>query len=256
MVSGLAGKVVCITGAAERAGREFALRYAEAGATVVVNHLPGQAEQAASVVAELGGPALAVSADITDPAQGRDLVDACVAHFGRLDVLVHNASSFRARPWLEVGEDDFDSALSVNLRGPFFLSQAAARVMLRQGSGNMIALVGNSLSEAWPEFVPHSVSKTALARLMEQLAVALAPTVACNSIAPSQFYRSDDGANDRLRQLRGESAPSGTTTQLRPGLSIREADLDAVFDALTYFSTCTPQVTGLTLRIDGGKALA
>ncbi|WP_169923820.1 SDR family NAD(P)-dependent oxidoreductase [Propionicimonas paludicola] len=255
-MTGLAGRVVCITGAAERAGAEFARRYVQAGAKVMISHLPSQAAQAEALLAELGSAAAACAGDITDPAQGRELVAACCDHFGRLDVLVHNASTFAPRPWLEVDEAAFDSALGVNLRGPFFLSQAAAKVMLTQGGGNIVALVGNSLSEAWPEFIPHSVAKTALARLMEQLAVALAPTIACNAVAPSQFFRSDDGSNDRLRQARGEAAPSGQTAQVRPGLWIREADLDAVFAALSYLSTCTPQVTGTTLRVDGGKALA
>jgi len=266
VVTGLAGRVVCITGAAERAGAAFARSYVRAGAdvaageggagaSVMVNHLPSQSAQADALVAELGASACACAGDITDPTQGRELVAACRERFGRLDVLVHNASTFQPRPWQEVTEADFDAALAVNLRVPFFLSQAAAEVMLGQGGGNIVALVGNSLSEAWPEFIPHSVAKTALARLMEQLAVALAPTIACNSIAPSQFFRSDDGVNDQLRQARGERAPSGELAEPRPGLQIREADLTAVFAALSYFSTCTPQVTGTTLRVDGGKAL-
>lgn len=256
MVNGLAGKVVCITGAAERAGREFALRYADAGAKVVINYLPSQADEAWELTDRLGSSATAVAADITDAGQCQALVASCVATFGRLDVLVHNASTFRSRNWSEVTEDEFDSSLGVNLRGPFFLTQAAAKVMLAKGGGNIIALVGNSLSEAWPTYIPHSVSKTALARLMEQMAVALAPKVACNSVAPSQFYRSDDGANDQLRESRGETLHSGGVAVLRPGLSIREADVDAVFEALVYFSTCTAQITGTTLRVDGGKSLA
>lgn len=255
MVTSLTGKVVCITGAAERAGREFVVRYAEAGAFVVVNYLPSQADSAQDLARQLGPSVTAIAADITDVGQCHDLVGGCVDAFGRLDVLVHNASTFRSRDWTDVTEEDFDFSFDVNLRGPFFLTQAAAKVMLAQGSGNIIALVGNSLQEAWPTFIPHSVSKTALARLMEQMAVALAPTVACNSIAPSQFFRSDDGANDLLRESRGESRHSNGVVEMGRGLKIREADMDAVYEALQYFSVCTPQVTGMTLRIDGGKSL-
>ena len=185
MVTGLAGRVVCITGAAERAGAEFARRYVQAGAKVMISHLPGQAAQAEALLAELGPATAACAGDITDPAQGRELVAACCDHFGRLDVLVHNASTFAPRPWLEVDEAAFDSALGVNLRGPFFLSQArregdadpGRRATSWPWSATRSARPGRSSSRT-------SVAKTALARLMEQLAIALAPTIACNVVAP------------------------------------------------------------------------
>lgn len=255
MVNAIEGKVVLITGAAERAGREFARRFVGAGARVVVNHLPFQQEQADELVAELGEAAVAISADITDAAQCAELVQASLTAFDGLDVLVHNASTFMPRPWQLVSEADFDTSFGVNVRGPFFLTQAAASVMLERGGGNIIGLLGNSLTEAWPEFIPHAVSKTAMGRLMEQFAVALAPQIACNSVAPSQFLRSDDGTNDQLRKSRGEEVHAGRTARAGRGGRIREADVDAVFEALLFYATCTPQVTGTTLRIDGGKAL-
>lgn len=254
----LTDRVVVITGAAERAGRVFAQRFGAAGAAVVVNHLPGQevlADQVVDAVTAAGGHAVRVAADITDVTQTVSLVDAAVREFGRLDVLVHNASTFVPTPWLDVDEADFERSFGVNLRGPFFLSQAAARVMLAQGEGRIIALVGNSLSEAWPQFVPHGVAKTALARLMEQLAVALAPVVACNSLAPAQFFRSDDGANDQLRATRGETVQAGVTHEVAPGIRLREVETDTVADWLIHLSTCSLQVTGTTIRIDGAKAL-
>lgn len=253
----LEGKVVLITGAADRAGREFALRFAAAGASVVINHIAGQEELAAGVVAQIeatGRAALAVRADIATVDQAQALVEATVSRFGQIDVLVHNASTFRPRAFIDVTEHDFDSSFGVNVRGPFFLSQAAARVMLVQGSGRILALVGNSLTEAWPEFVPHVLSKTALARLMEQLAVALSPVIACNAIAPTQFFRSNDGANDALRASRGETVPDAETYS-HGSFLIREVDLDAVFEALLYFSTCSRSVTGVTMRLDGAKVL-
>jgi NAD(P)-dependent dehydrogenase (short-subunit alcohol dehydrogenase family) len=257
-VNRLDGRVVLITGSAERAGREFAIRYAETGAIVAVNHVDGQQDSAASVVDHIvagGGRAQAFAADITRADESRRLVADCVAAFGRLDVLVHNASTFRPSPWLEVTEADFDASFGVNVRGPFFLSQAAAAVMLEQGEGRIIALLGNSLVEAWPDFMPHGLAKTALARLMEQLAVALAPVVSCNSVAPTQFLRSDDHVNDELRRARGEAVAAGGTVELAPGIRVRETDVDAVFEALLYYSTCAPQVTGTHLRIDGGRSL-
>ncbi|MCU1526248.1 MAG: hypothetical protein JWP75_11 [Frondihabitans sp.] len=259
-MSELDGQVVLITGAAERAGRALATGLANRGARLVVNHLPSQASQAAEVVAAIrraGSEAVAVSADITDAAQATQLVNGAIDAFGRLDVLIHNASSFTPRPFLDVQPADFDASLGINLRGPFFVSQAAARVMLEQpDGGRILALIGNSLSEAWPDFVPHTIGKTGLARLMEQLAVALSPRVQCNSVAPSQFFTSDDGANDALRQSRGEEVAGGRLFRHTSGTDFREVDLDDVLRVLIDLCVAPRSLTGATIRLDGGRALA
>lgn len=256
----LDGEVVLVTGAAERAGARIATGFALAGARVVVNHLPSQAGSAGAVVAEierLGGTAVAIAADITDPVASSVLVADTVAAFGQLDVLLHNASSFAPRPFLDVRPEDWDASLGVNLRGPFFLTQAAARVMLDQSTGGqVVALVGNSLVEAWPDFVPHAVGKSALARLVEQLAVALAPTVQCNAVAPSQFYGSDDGANDALRTSRGEATPSGALFRHPSGAVFPEATVADVLAVLLDLVRAPRSLSGTVLRVDGGRALA
>lgn len=254
------GQVVLITGAAERAGRAFAVGIAQAGARVAINHLAHQQAQAAEVVTSIrqhGGEAIAISADITDAAQAARLVDETVETFGRIDVLLHNASSFTPRPFLEVSEQEFDSSIGVNLRGPFFLSQAAARVMLTQpDGGRIVALIGNSLTEAWPDFIPHTVGKSALARLIEQLAVALSPHVQCNSIAPSQFFISSDGANDALRASRGEGGALSPIFRHHSGAEIREVEIQDVLRILLNLFTAPRSLTGATIRLDGGRALA
>jgi NAD(P)-dependent dehydrogenase (short-subunit alcohol dehydrogenase family) len=253
----LEGKTVLITGAAERAGREFARRFAAAGAAVVVNHWNQSALAAETVelIRSEGGEATALEADISNPAESRMLVERTLQWHGDLSVLIHNASSLRAKEFEDVTEDDFDHSFGVNIRGPFFLSQAAAKVMQRQGHGRIIALVGNSTNEAWPNLIPHSLSKTALIRLMEQLAVALSPTIQCNAVAPTQFYRSDDGTNDALRRYRGEPQVDGDTYRVGTRYEFRNGDADDVAETLLYLSTCSPYLNGTVIRLDGGKAL-
>jgi len=257
-MSRFTGRVVLVTGSAERAGAQIALAFAAHGATVYLNHYR-QADAAAATLAlaaeaGVGERVLALECDITDPAASSDMVDEIVAHSGRLDLLIHNASTFAPRPFLELEQHDFDSSIGVNLRGPFFLSQAAARVMVAQGGGRILAILGNSLSEVWPDFAPHIVAKTGLGRLMEQLAVTLSPTVQCNSIAPTQFFRSDDGANDALRLLRGETPVSAGTTQVK-GITVRETSIDDVIDVLLFLADAPASMTGTTLPIDGGRVL-
>ncbi|MFD1713126.1 SDR family NAD(P)-dependent oxidoreductase [Amnibacterium flavum] len=250
------GTVALITGAAERAGAEIAAAFAREGATVYLNHF-GQGDQAASTISRAethgyGERMHPIEADITDPAATAAMVERIVAETGRLDLLIHNASTFAPRPFAELRVSDFDSSLGVNLRGPFFLSQAAARVMTEQGSGRILAILGNSLTEVWPDFAPHIVAKTGLGRLMEQLAVTLSPTVQCNSIAPTQFFRSDDGANDALRLTRGEDPVSRETTVVK-GNVLRETSIDDVIDVLMFLAQAPASLNGVTVPIDGGR---
>lgn len=253
----LDGKTVLITGAAERAGRQFARRFAAAGAAVAVNHWcqPELAEETVDLIRAEGGVATAIEADVSDPSQARSLVERTFSWRSDLSILIHNASSLRAKEFEEVTEDDFDAAFGINIRGPFFLSQAAADVMQKQGHGRIIALVGNSTNEAWPNLIPHSVSKTALIRLMEQLAVALSPRIQCNAVAPTQFFRSDDGTNDALRRYRGEPLAEGDTYRVGTRYEFRNGDADDVAETLLFLSTCSPYLTGTVIRLDGGKAL-
>lgn len=253
----LDGKTVLITGAAERAGREFARKFASAGAAVVVNHWKQEdlAQETVELIAADGGVATAVEADVSDPSQAKSLANQAEAWRGDLSVLIHNASSLRAKEFEDVTEDDFDAAFGINIRGPFFLSQAAAKIMKKQGHGRIIALVGNSTNEAWPNLIPHGVSKTALIRLMEQLAVALSPTVQCNAVAPTQFFRSDDGTNDALRRYRGEPLVAGDTYRVGTRYEFRNGDAHDVAETLLFLSTCSPYLTGTVIRLDGGKAL-
>lgn len=257
MNADLTGKTVLITGSAERAGRVFARRFAAAGAAVVVNHWH-QDELAAETVEQIsaaGGRAIAVAADVSNTRHAQDLVDRTVAWGGELSVLIHNASSFRLQEFEDVTEDDFDASFDVNIRGPFFLSQRAAEVMRRQGHGRIIALVGNSTNEAWPNLIPHSLSKTALIRLMEELAVALSPTIQCNAVAPTQFFRSDDGANDALRRYRGEPLVDGHTYRIGTRYEFRNGDADDVAETLLFLATCSEYLNGTVIRLDGAKAL-
>jgi len=257
MTADITGKTVLITGAAERAGRVFARRFAAEGANVVVNHWrqADLAEETVALIHADGGRARAIEADVSDTEAARRLVAETVAWRGDLSVLIHNASSLRSKEFEDVTEEDFDASFGINIRGPFFLSQAAAEIMKAQGHGRIIALVGNSTNEAWPNLIPHGLSKTALIRLMEQLAVALSPTVQCNAVAPTQFFRSDDGTNDALREYRGEPLVDGDTYRVGSRYEFRNGDADDVAETLLFLATCSPYLNGTVIRLDGGKAL-
>lgn len=251
----LAGKVVLVTGGAERVGRTLVEQLAAAGAMVAVNHLgqPDLADGTVATVVAAGGSAFAVEADVSDPGQAGALVDAVVERAGALDVLVHNASNFVGGPFLEVSPEEFDRSFGVNLRGPFFLSQAAARVMVPRGSGRIIALGGDYWHESWPEYVAHSVAKSGLVRLMQVLAVTLSPEVQCIAVCPAKIMGTDDGANDSLYAGRGYRTADGLL-EVGRDVRLRTGGADEVAELVVYLSHCSPYLTGTVVTLDGGKS--
>ena len=247
----LDGKVCVITGAAERVGAVLAARFAAAGATVVIDHL-GQLDQARALVAQIeaaGGRAAEIEADITDPASGGRIVAFCDQRFGRLDILVHNASTFIEAPFETVTPAQFDTVLGVNLRGPFFLSQAVGRYMRAQGSGTILGILGNSLYEAWPDFAAHAVSKVGLAKLLQVLAIEYAPTLQVNGVAPARILASPSGQDTRIAGSRGENDdldPSGVT--------LARGSAEQLADFLIQLCQAPPVLNGAIIPLDGGKS--
>jgi NAD(P)-dependent dehydrogenase (short-subunit alcohol dehydrogenase family) len=227
---------------------------AAAGADVAVNHLDraAAARETVAAIEHCGRRAVALEADVSSTEQGRELVERTVAGLGRLDILVHNASTFVTRPFLDLTEEDFEASIGVGLRGPFFLSQAAARVMLEQGSGKIIALAGNSLYEAWPDYVSHALAKAGLARLMELLAVALSPTVQCLAIAPDRVLWTSAEHDHHQRGTR-ETGDDGELVTLS-GVRFRTGTADDVAHLVVELCQAGSYLSGAVIPLDGGKS--
>ncbi|NQX87663.1 MAG: SDR family NAD(P)-dependent oxidoreductase [Halioglobus sp.] len=146
----LDGRRIVITGSSRSLGRHFALACAAQGASVVVN---GTNETALADVereiADTGAAVRAVAGSVAEVDVCNQLVDTCVREFGGIDVMVNNAGIVRDRTLLKMSDEDFDEVISVNLRGPFLCTRAAAIAMSKQGSGHIIqvtsasGLVGN-----------------------------------------------------------------------------------------------------------------
>jgi NAD(P)-dependent dehydrogenase (short-subunit alcohol dehydrogenase family) len=253
--SNLQGMVVLVTGGAQRVGREIVTAVAAAGADVVVSHFntPADAAETVDRVQALGRRAIAVDADISDPAQATRLVDEAVRGLGRLDVLVHNAGNSMFSDFLDTTVEQFDASFDLFVKGPFFLSQAAARVMMEQGRGKIIALIGNSLYESWPERVSHTIAKSSLARMVECLAVALSPVVQTVGISPAQVLKTESGQNRAAQALRGEE--TGQEHTLHGGVRFRNGSTEDVTELVTYLCGSTPYLNGAVIPLDGGKHL-
>jgi pteridine reductase len=236
-----AGRIALVTGGARRVGRAFSLALAQAGCDVVVNY-NGSADEAAGTVADierLGRRALATHADIARTDHIDRLVGETEHAFGRLDILVNNASLFERSPVDGITEEDWDRVLGVNLRGPFFLSQAAAPLLRRDGGGVIVNILDLSALQPWPSFAHHAVSKAGLLHLTRVLARAFAPDIRVNAIAPGTVLPPEETEGEDGSERR---------------VVAREGTTDDVTRALLYL-VHSDFVTGENLVVDGGRML-
>src|SRR5262245_8044314 len=179
----LAGKAAIVTGAAQGIGRACAVRLAGEGAKVAVCDVNGGAgAEVAKAIAANGGTAVSIPCDVSKPRDVEAALAATLKAFERVDVLVNNAGVLDDAPFLELGVDELDRVLGVNLRGAFLMAQAVARQMVKQGRTAAGASAGaivnmSSINEKFglPDHVAYSVSKGGISQLTKAMAVALAP---------------------------------------------------------------------------------
>jgi NAD(P)-dependent dehydrogenase (short-subunit alcohol dehydrogenase family) len=236
------GSVALVTGGARRVGRALSLGLAQNGVAIVVNYHRSAADAAETVeqIRALGGHAIAVQADVSSAAEAKRLIEETRRAFGRLDILVNNASLFERAPLLEIGEEDWDRVLGVNLKGPFFVTQAAVP-MLRAAYGLVVNIADLSALQPWPSYSHHSVSKAGLVHLTRIQARALAPEIRANCIVPGTVLPPEG------YQPNQEDGGDGHLTD-HPG------GPDDVVDALLYLVRAR-FVTGEWLVVDGGRTL-
>lgn len=241
----LPGKTALVTGGARRVGRELCLALARSGADVAVNYHSsvGPAEDLCREIRALGREALAVQADVSSGDGVRRMVDAVADRFGRLDVVVNNASSFEHAPVAEITEEAWDRVMAVNLKGPFLVARAAYPLLRAHGDGAIVNLADLAGIQAWSGYAHHGVSKAGLIQLTRILARAFAPEVRVNAIAPGTVLPPEDYTAAQIEELR-------TRTPLR-----RIGSPADVAGAMLYLIGAD-FVTGQILVVDGGRLLA
>jgi len=244
-------KVVFVTGSARRVGRAIALAFAEQGANMVIHHSsPNSAEEAQSAAEEvrkLGGDAIVIGGNQADSADVKRMFDAVAMHYGKLDVMVNSAAIFKRTNLLDITEDEWDLVMNINLKGPFLLTQNAARLMIkgnREQGGVIINISDNSGLNAWASRPHHSISKAGVIMLTQVSSLALAQhKIRVNCVIPGPVLvpaGSDESVLDEI----AAALPIGHIGN--PG---------NVADAC-IFLVKNDYATGTILRVDGGEGLA
>ncbi len=238
------GRCALVTGGAVRLGRAISSALAKEGMRVVV-HYGRSTGPAAELVAEIvaaGGEAVAIAADLSSHTEVERLAAEAEAVYGRIDLLVNNASVFPAERIGEVDEALWDHTLAVNLKAPFFLTQRIGGAMKARGGGVIVNLGDLAGLQAWEAYAVHSIAKAALVQLTRVAARALAPEVRVAAIAPGAVLPPEDFPAAELERLE-------RMTPLR-----RIGSPDDIVQALLYLVRAD-FVTGEVLVVDGGRML-
>lgn len=238
----LADKLVLITGAARRVGRELALTVARQGGDVVIHY--GRSETEARLLLEeiqaLGRKAYLLQAELNDPAQVSLLIPRAF-EFGSLYALVNNAAIFQTLSWQTTTLENWDLHLMVNLTTPFLLSQSFASNLPADATGRIVNLLDWRASRPAADHLPYTISKSALAALTHSLAIALAPRITVNGLALGAVLPPSEGV-----------APAQILKNVPAG---RWADLDEVGQALVFLLDGPAYITGEIIHLDGGRHL-
>lgn len=244
--SPLAGQSALVTGAARRVGAAIARELHALGANVLIHHRASIAEAqalAASLNAVRAGSAALAQVELRDTAALPGLVERTVQAFGRLDILVNNASAFYPTPLGEITEAQWDELVGSNLKAPLFLSQAAS-AELRRRQGLIVNIVDIHAVRPLKRYTVYSITKSGLAMLTRALARELAPEIRVNGVAPGPVLWPEDEIDPALKEEIIER-----TALKRPGSP------EDVACAVAFFAKDAPYVTGQILAVDGGRSI-
>ncbi|HOM71297.1 MAG TPA: 3-oxoacyl-[acyl-carrier-protein] reductase [Armatimonadota bacterium] len=247
----LDGKVALVTGAGREGkgiGRSIALKLAKSGAKIVIaDYVVEAAEAVAKEVEAAGGEALAVQANVADPADVERMVNSAVDKFGKVDILVNNAGITRDSLILKMTEDQWDSVLDTNLKGTFNCTKAVSKLMFRQRSGRIVnvasvmGVIGN-VGQA-----NYSASKGGVIALTKTTARELGPRgVNVNAVAPGFIQTAmTDEMTEQAKESIESRIPLG-----------RQGTPDDVADVILFLcSEASSYVTGQVINIDGGMVM-
>lgn len=238
--------IALVTGGARRIGARIVQALHERGCRVLIHYRHSEAD-ARALAERLNGlrpdSAATLRADLNDPGAVRDLAARARAHFGGLDVLVNNASSFYPTPLTQASDDDWDALMHSNLRAPFLLSQGLADALAQGDGGAIVNIVDVYAEKPLAEHPLYCMAKAGLAMMTKSLARELGPAVRVNGVSPGPILWPEQGGADQDAVLKANALK-------------RAGDPDDIAGAVAWLALDAPYVTGQILAVDGGRSLA
>ena len=242
----LKGKVVWVTGAAQRIGRAIALDLARRGADIVVHYHTSEAEaqSAAAEIEGLGRRVLLVRADLARVDEIKRVVGEIERGFGRLDALINSAANFIRVPWDEIDEAVYDRSLDVNLKGPAFCALEAAKLIRASGGGKIVNFADWAGFRPYKNYLPYLLAKGGMITLTHALALELAPEIAVNAVAPGPVLP-PPGSSEAFIQ-----------TMIRQVPLQRLGSPEDIVATVAFLLEGSDYITGQVICVDGGRLLA
>ncbi|MBI5323688.1 MAG: SDR family oxidoreductase [Ignavibacteriae bacterium] len=237
------GKVL-ITGSGRRIGRGLAIRFAEKGWDVIIhfNSSENKANETLKHVKSLGVNAVLIKADVRFENEIIRGLDIAVKEVGIPDVLINNAGVYPPEtPLNQISGLMWDDTININLRGEYLFSKIYAG---KANEGRIINFASLGGLEVWNHRIPYNVSKAGVIQLTKALSKELAPNFAVNCICPGTIDIPDESPSEIIR-INKDKIPMK-----------RYGNIDDIFDAVYFFSTCSKYITGQILCVDGGFHIA
>ncbi len=251
-------KVAIVTGGAQGMGRAIALRYAQEGARVVIGDLKQvDGQKVVDEITAQNGQAIAVMVDVRDQQQVQAMIDTAVKEFGGLDILVNNAGVGRIIPFLETTEQDWNFMFDINCKGLLWCSQAAARVMIKQGRGGKIVNMASQAGRRGEAYVlAYCASKACVISMTQSMALALAEhKINVNALAPgvvdTPFWEEVDKQFAKIMNVPVGEPRRRAITSIPLGRIEQPEDVTGL--AVFLASNESDYITQQCINVDGGN---
>lgn len=242
----LQDKVALVTGGAKRLGAVIAGRLHEAGMNLVIHYRSSDSAAHAlqeSLHAKRRASVILVKGNLLDVAKSRDLVNQCMQSFGRLDVIINNASTFYPTRLGDATTEDWEELMGVNMRAPFFLTQEAAPE-LRKNAGCVVNMVDVHGRVPLKDHIVYSAAKAGLIALTRALARELAPEARVNAVAPGAILWPEGDDNEVAHQRIVSNTPLKRT-----------GTPEEIADAIMFLITDATFTSGHVFPVDGGRSI-
>jgi len=238
-------KICLVTGSASRIGKVIALTLANKGAKLAIHYHSqiDKAKETARQINKMGQECIVLKSDISQKADWLKMRDNILDKWGRIDVLVNNASIFYQTPFLDISENQWNQFMNINLKGTFYGCQIMGEIMIKNKTGKIINISDVSADSVWHKYIPYCISKAGIIALTKGLAKAFAPFVTVNAVSPGTVMLAEKYDEEEENYLIER-------TPLK-----RIGDPQDIANSVAFLIEGSDFITGAVIPVDGGRSL-